>query len=150
MEPTVRLNVQTDFALRLLMHLSVNSAELVTIADIAERFAISRNHLMKVAYILGREGFVETVRGRSGGLRLARPAREIRVGDVVRRMESDFALVECLQDGKSECLITPACKLKGVFQAAMAAFHAALDQYSIHDLTARNPALRTLLASEAA
>lgn len=146
----MRLNVQTDYALRLLMHLAVNKDALVTIAETADHYRISRNHLMKVAYILGREGFVETVRGRSGGLRLARPAREIGVGDVVRRMEGDFALVECFQDGKGECLITPACKLKGVLHEAMAAFIATLDQYSIHDLTARNPGLKTLLASEAA
>lgn len=146
----MRLNVQTDYALRLLMHLAVNNGALVTIAEIAKRYRISRNHLMKVAYILGREGFIETVRGRSGGLRLARPAQDICVGAVVRRMEGDFALVECFQDGKSECLITPACKLKGVMHEAMATFLAVLDQYTIHNLTMRNPDLKILLGSAAA
>ncbi len=146
----MRLNVQTDYALRMLMHLAVNRDTLVTIAEVAERFQISRNHLMKVAYILGQEGFVEAVRGRSGGLRLGRPPEDIRIGDVVRRMEGDFALVECFQGGKGECLITPACKLKGVLHEAMAAFLAVLDEYSIRDLVTRNPGLKTLLASEAA
>lgn len=146
----MRLNVQTDYALRLLMHLAVNRDALVTIAEAAERYRISRNHLMKVAYILGREGFVETVRGRSGGLRLAMPAQDICVGEVVRRMEADFALVECFQDGRGECLITPACRLKGALHEAMAAFLTALDQYTIHNLVTRNPNLRILLGSQAA
>ncbi len=146
----MRLNVQTDYALRLLMHLAVNRGKLVTIAEVSERYAISRNHLMKVAHALGREGFVETVRGRAGGLRLAKPAQEIKVGDVVRRMEGDFAIVECFQNGKGECLVTPACKLKGVLHEALGAFLATLDDYSIQNLVARNPGLRTLLASEAA
>lgn len=146
----MRLNVQTDFALRLLMHLAVNGGTLVTIAEIADRYAISRNHLMKVAHLLGRAGFVETVRGRAGGLRLSMAAKDIRVGDVVRRMESDFTLVECFQDGRSECLITPACKLKGVLHEAMAAFLAVLDQRSIRDLVTRNTSLKALLARDAA
>lgn len=146
----MRLNVQSDYALRLLMHLAVNKDALVTIAEIAERYAISRSHLMKVAYVLGQEGFVKTVRGRSGGLRLARSAQDICIGNVVRCMEGDFALVECFQGGKGECLITPACKLKRVLHEAMSAFLVVLDQYSVHDLVARNPALRTLLTSEAA
>jgi len=146
----MRLNVQSDYALRLLMHLAVNRNALVTIAEVAERYRISRNHLMKVAYVLGREGFIETVRGRSGGLRLGRRPKDIFVGDVVRRMEGDFALVECFQDGKSQCLITPACKLKGVLHEAMAAFLAVLDQYTIHNLVTRNPDLKVLLGSEAA
>lgn len=146
----MRLNVQTDYALRLLMHLAVNKDALITIAEVAERFRISRNHLMKVAHILGREGFVEAVRGRSGGLRLGRPPEDIRIGDVVRRMEGDFALVECFQGGKGECLIAPACRLKGALHKAMAAFLAALDQYTLQNLVTRNPDLKILLGSEAA
>ncbi|MCA8895685.1 MAG: RrF2 family transcriptional regulator [Agrobacterium albertimagni] len=146
----MRLNVQSDYALRLLMHLAVNDDALVTIAEIASRFDISRAHLMKVAHILGQEGLIETVRGRSGGLRLARSAQDVSVGAVVRRMEGDFALVECFQGGKGECLITPACKLKGVLHEAMVAFLAVLDQYTIHDLVTRNSGLKKLLAFEAA
>lgn len=146
----MRLNMQTDYALRLLMLLAVNTDALVTIAAVADRFSISRNHLMKVAHTLGKAGVVETVRGRAGGLRLARPASEIIVGDVVRQMEGDFALVECFQGGKGECLITPACRLKGALQEAMSAFLATLDGYSIRDLTTRNTPLASLLKTEAA
>ena len=146
----MRLNLQSDYALRLLMRLAVNDGALVTIADTAERYAISRNHLMKVANSLAREKLIASVRGRSGGLRLARPADRIMVGDVVRRMEGDFALVECFQGGKSECAITPACRLKGVLHEAMEAFMGVLDQYSLHDLVARNGALKKLLIVEAA
>ncbi len=146
----MRLNVQTDYALRLLMHLAVNKGALVTIADVADRYQISRNHLMKVAFLLGREGFVETVRGRAGGMRLGRPPQDIRVGDVVRRMEPDFALVQCFQAGNEECLITPACKLKSVLHEAMSAFLAELDQHTIHSMVTRNPRLKSLLGAAAA
>ena len=87
----MRLNVQSDYALRLLMYLAINSDSLCAIEDVATNYHISKNHLMKVAHILGQEGFIETVRGRSGGLRLAQGAEKILIGRVIRRMESDFA-----------------------------------------------------------
>ena len=146
----MRLNLQTDYALRLLMHLAVNGETLSTIADVAERYDISKNHLMKVAHVLGREGVIETVRGRAGGLRLAQPADEINVGAIVRLMEADLAIVECFQGGAGECLITPACRLKGVFREALEAFLSVLDQYTIDELTRRNNKLRLLLQTEAA
>ena len=146
----MRLNLQTDYALRLLMHLAVNEDRLCTIADIAERYGISKNHLMKVAHLLGREDFIETVRGRSGGLRLARASSKINVGDVVRRMEADFAIVECFEGGAGECMITPACRLKGVLNEALKAFLNALDRYTLADLVRRNVQLRDLPGEEAA
>lgn len=146
----MRLNLQTDYALRLLMHLAVNGDRFSTIADIAHRYDISKNHLMKVANILAREGVIEAVRGRSGGLRLAKPAETLNVGAVVRLMEADLAIVECFQGGKGECLITPACRLKGVLKEALEAFLDALDQYTINDLVARNGKLRILLGQAAA
>src|SRR5690606_39368039 len=85
----MRLNLQSDYALRLLTHLAIHRDRLVTVAEVASRFRISQNHLMKVAHLLGRAGFIETVRGRSGGLRLAGDPAAIRVGDVVRQMEGD-------------------------------------------------------------
>ncbi len=145
----MRLNVQTDYALRLLMHLAVNEGALATIAGVASHYGISRNHLMKVAHVLGREGLIETVRGRSGGLRLARPAETIFVGDVVRRMEGDFALVECFRSAENQCLITPACRLKMVFSDAMEAFLAVLDRHTLDDLVAHNKDLRLLLEQDA-
>ena len=146
----MRLNLQTDYALRLLMHLAVNADTLSTIADVAARYGISKNHLMKVAHILGKEGVIETVRGRAGGLRLARPAEEIVIGDVVRLMEADLAIVECFQGGDGQCLITPGCRLKGVLTEALEAFLSVLDQYTVDQLTRRNSKLRALLLTEAA
>ncbi|MEO1241960.1 MAG: Rrf2 family transcriptional regulator [Pseudomonadota bacterium] len=146
----MRLNLQTDYALRLLMHLAVNEDHLSTIAEVAEQYAISKNHLMKVAHTLGREGVIETVRGRSGGLRLACPASKIVVGRIVRLMEADLALVECFQGGANECVITPACRLKGMLGEAVDAFLSILDQYTIENLVRRNRKLNTLLRVEAA
>jgi len=146
----MRLNLQTDYALRLLMHLAVNDDALSTIAEVAERYDISKNHLMKVAHVLGSKNVIETVRGRTGGLRLAQPAREINVGTIVRLMEADLAVVECFQGGADKCLITTACRLKGIFNEALTAFLSVLDQYSIDDLTSRNVKLRALLLTEVA
>jgi Rrf2 family nitric oxide-sensitive transcriptional repressor len=146
----MRLNLQSDYALRLLMHLAANDDRLVTIGEVAGRFGISQNHLMNVAHLLGREGFIETVRGRSGGLRLAQDAGEIGVGDVVRRMESDLAIVACFQGGDSACLLARACRLKGALHEALEAFLTVLDRYTIGDLTVKNPKLRALLGAGAA
>ena len=144
----MRLNLQSDYALRLLMHLAVNQGALCRIADIADRFKLPKNHLTKIAMSLGREGYVETVRGRSGGLRLAKPAAEITVGAVLRRTEGDFALVECFQSKPEGCLISPACRLKGALGEAMAAFFAVLDQVTLAGLTEENTALAQLLKLE--
>lgn len=146
----MRLNVQTDYALRLLMHLAVNQDERVTIADVAQRFGISRNHLTKVAHLLGQHGYIQTVRGRSGGLQLARSPKKIAVGAVVRRMEPDFALVECFQRRDGQCLISPSCRLKGALREAVQAFMAVLDRFTLEDLVAKNPRLHGLLSIEAA
>jgi Rrf2 family nitric oxide-sensitive transcriptional repressor len=141
----MRLNLQSDYALRMLMQLAVSPGRLVTVAEVSERYGISKNHLMKVAHLLGREGFVETVRGRSGGLRLARSPEKITVGEVVRRMESDLAIVECFPGGSGACLIAPGCRLKGVLHTALEAFLSVLDQTTLADLTRKNPGLQSLL-----
>lgn len=146
----MRLNLQSDYALRLLMQVAASDGELVTIHEVAERFGISENHLMKVAHTLGRQGIIATVRGRAGGMRLARAADTIRIGDVVRRMEGDLALVECFPGGAGNCLIVRACRLKGVLHEALDAFMSVLDRYTLADLTADNPKLRGLLGNEAA
>ena len=141
----MRLTVYTDYGLRLLMYVALKEGELATIQQVAEAYGISRNHLMKVAYDLGRHGFLETQRGRGGGLRLARPAGRIRLGDVVRAMEEDFALVECFVPGADGCRITGACRLKGALNDALKAYLAVLDNYTLADLTERNRALARLL-----
>lgn len=146
----MRLNVQTDYALRVLMFLAARDDSSATTAEIATRFGISRNHLTKVAQALAREALVETARGRAGGLRLARPAGEISVGHVVRALEADFAIAACFQGGKGDCLIFPACRLRGVLETALEAFLATLDEVTIHDLVTLNSDLKTLLARPAA
>ena len=142
----MRLTLHTDYALRLLMHLALAPERRVTISDVAEAFAISRNHLVKVAHELGKAGFVETVRGRGGGLRLARPAAEIAIGDVVRAMEEDFRIVECFDRGASTCCIAPACRLKRLLRDALEAWAAVLDGATLADLVERPAPLRRLLA----
>jgi len=105
----------------------------VTIAEVSERFGVSRSHLMKVVNQLVREGFVAGLRGKGGGLRLARPAAEIPVGEVVRRMEKRVELVECFGQ-ECQCLLDPGCRLKTTLAGALDAFLAALDAVSLAEL----------------
>ena len=144
----MRLSRSTDYGLRILMYLSANRDELCTIARIAARYDVSRGHLMKVANDLVRAGFVNGIRGRTGGLRLARQAERIRLGDVVRAMETDFALVEC-QQAPGRCLIEPCCRLESILAKATEAFVDALDRYTVADLVSGNSALSTLLTETA-
>ena len=146
----MRLNVQTDYALRVLMFLAARDDEGATTAEIATRFGISRHHLTKVAQVLAREALVETARGRKGGLRLACPPGEISVGRVVRALESDFAIAACFPGGKGDCLIFPACRLRGVLENALEAFFTTLDGVTVHDLVTLNGDLKALLARPAA
>jgi Rrf2 family nitric oxide-sensitive transcriptional repressor len=141
----MRLTVYTDFALRSLMYIAVNPDRLPTIAEIAEHYRISKNHLMKVVYELGRAGYLETVRGRNGGLRLGRRPEDIRLGDVVRTTEPDMALVPCFEPIGAACAILPACKLRGALQEAGAAFLAVLDGYTLADLISNGDMLSALL-----
>jgi Rrf2 family nitric oxide-sensitive transcriptional repressor len=142
----MRLDQQTDYSLRVLMYLAANAGRLSTIAEIAGRYDISEAHLKKVVYLLGKAGFVETVRGRFGGMRLSEDGASIRVGDVVRRMENEFGLVECLRAPGGRCLITECCRLRGALESALAAFLAVLDGYTVADLVRDNDGLARLLA----
>jgi Rrf2 family nitric oxide-sensitive transcriptional repressor len=141
----MRLTVYSDYSLRLLMYAALRPGELVTIQQVADAYGISRNHLMKVAFELGRHGFLETVRGRGGGVRLARPAERIGLGDVVRRTEEDFDMVECFAAATDRCAVSGACRLKGVLSRALDAYLAVLDEYTLADLTRRNSPLARLL-----
>jgi Rrf2 family nitric oxide-sensitive transcriptional repressor len=145
----VQLTRYSDYSLRVLIYLAVEPNRLVTIEEIARSYGISKAHLMKVVHQLGLRGDVETVRGRGGGLRLARRPEEIRVGDVVRSTEENMALVECFEPGSSQCVIEPACGLRSVLREALAAFLAVLDRYTLADLVARRrkPLARLLEAS---
>ena len=145
----MQLTRYSDYSLRVLIYLAVAPERLVTIEEIARSYGISKAHLMKVVHQLGLRGYVETVRGRGGGLRLARRPEAIRVGDVVRSTEENMDLVECFDPTSSHCAIEPACRLRSVLREALAAFMAALDRYTLADLVAkrRTPLGRLLRAS---
>ncbi|MBP7002770.1 Rrf2 family transcriptional regulator [Amaricoccus sp.] len=132
----MRLTQFTDYALRMMMYAAAHGDRLVTIEEVAEAYGISRTHLMKVANLLSRSGFLTSVRGRSGGLRIARPVQEIRLGDIVRATEPDFAIVECF-GSDNRCRITARCRLRGILAGAMFAFLKELDAHSLHDLALR-------------
>ena len=142
----MQLSLYSDYALRTLMYLGLKKSERASIEDIAEAYSISANHLVKVVHQLGRLGFIETVRGRGGGIFLAKDPSEIGVGEVVRRTEN-FVIVECFDDVKNSCPITSICSLKGVLQEATEAFLKSLDQYSLEDLLARQGGLRRILGT---
>ena len=127
----------TDYALRALIYRGSNEDRLVTIQEISERFAVSRNNLMKVVNALIRAGFVEGVRGKGGGLRLARAPRAIAVGAVVRQMEPGMDLVECFGAG-CQCILDPGCKLKVGLSKALAAFLKVLDEMTLADLLGKS------------
>lgn len=143
----MRLTAYTDYTLRTLMYLAVNIDHLATIAEIAKAYHISENHLMKVVHQLGVSGDVQTVRGRNGGLRLAKPAASINLGTIVRRTEADMELVPCFDDAEL-CAISDACKLRTALREALAAFLAVLDRYSLADLVAPRRRLGFLLGIE--
>ena len=145
----MRLTAYTDFSLRVLIRRALRPADLTTIAEIAALYEISEHHLTKVVHRLGVAGYVETVRGRGGGLRLAKPPAQIGVGYVVRRMEPDLRIVACLRDAEV-CRIEPACVLSTALERALAAFMAELDRYTLADLVAKPRRLGRLLGVEPA
>ncbi|TWT09639.1 Rrf2 family transcriptional regulator [Reyranella sp. CPCC 100927] len=134
----MRLTLHTDYALRLLMLLAMEPDDLHTVEEVARRYGISRNHLTKVTQTLVQAGFVESQRGRGGGLRLARLAEAINLGAVVRATEDGFALVECFDAEHNTCVIASACGLRGPLDEALRAFLAVLDRYSLAELI-KNP-----------
>jgi len=134
----MRLSLHADYALRTLMYLAVHDGHR-SIGEIAGAYGISKNHLMKVAQRLVAEGFIEAVRGRTGGLRLAQAADQVNVGRVVRTMEETGSFVECFEPSTNTCVITPACQLRHALAGALEAFFRHLDRYSLADL-AKNPA----------
>ncbi|MDE2330982.1 MAG: Rrf2 family transcriptional regulator [Bradyrhizobium sp.] len=132
----MRLTNFTDYALRLLMFAAAHEDRLITIEEVTEVYQISRGHLMKVTNTLTRAGYLKAVRGRSGGLKLAKPPRKIRLGDVVRATEPDFALVECF-GAEGQCRITRCCRLASILREGLGAFGTVLDKYTLADLMLR-------------
>lgn len=141
----MKLTLFTDYAFRLLIQVAAKDPELVTISQAAQSYGIARNHLTKIANELVRGGYLHAVRGRNGGLRLAKPAQTINVSDVVRFCESSMPLVECFDRINNKCVITPACTLKSILYAAESAFYAVLASHSLADLIAHRDELRRIL-----
>ncbi|MGE5475225.1 MAG: RrF2 family transcriptional regulator [Bacteroidales bacterium] len=139
----MRLTLHTDYALRVLVHVGLRDGELVTISEIADCYGISKNHLTKVVHQLGRAGYLETVRGKYGGVRLLVQPEDVRLGDFVRKTEEDFALARCMrdertcdQDGEGACLLQGGCVARVAFGQGLAAFFDALDRYTLADMIA--------------
>jgi Rrf2 family nitric oxide-sensitive transcriptional repressor len=132
----MRLSSFSDYSLRVLMYLGVHADRLATIGEIAQAYAISANHLTKVVNHLGRLAYIETVRGKGGGIRLGKPPGEIHLGELIRQTENDWALVECFA-ASSNCQIEAVCRLPPIFDEALAAMFAVLDRYTLADLLQR-------------
>ena len=132
----MRLTSFTDYTLRVLIYLGARGDDerLATIGDIATAYGISENHLMKVVHHLAKQGYIETTRGKGGGMRLARAPEKINVGAVVRGAEEELAVVECFQEGNIKCPIIPACHLRGILAVAMRSFFEVLDGHTLSDL----------------
>lgn len=142
----MRLTTYTDYALRVLMYIAVKPEPLPTIAAIAKSYGVSKNHLMKVVYELGVAGYLDTVRGKHGGMRLARRPEDIVLGEVVRQSEPDLALVPCFDPLNATCVITPACVLRRALHEARIAFLKVLDSYTLADLVKNRRMLNDLLS----
>jgi Rrf2 family nitric oxide-sensitive transcriptional repressor len=130
----MRLTDYTDYTLRTLMYLALHRDRLTTIQEIASAYDISKNHLMKVVHRLSLAGLVDTVRGRNGGLRLGKAPEKIRIGAVVRSTEPDFTVVECFDQMKDQCVLSPSCALKNVLYTATLAYLQQLDGITLADI----------------
>jgi Rrf2 family nitric oxide-sensitive transcriptional repressor len=144
----MRLTLHTDYALRVLMFAGAKGDALSTIGEIVAQFDISRGHIMKVVHRLGQKGYLETIRGKNGGVRLARKPGQINVGTVVRDMEEELNVLGCLGDDEGYCRIQQCCVLKSALRDATTAFLATLDRYTLEDLTRPRRALVRLLGIE--
>lgn len=129
----MRLTLMTDYALRMLMHLARHPDRLCTISEIADAFGISEAHLMKITHRLGQLGWIETVRGKGGGMRLAIVPSKLNIGQLVRSMEADLAIVECLGND-NQCTLSPDCRLSGIMQGALKSFMNHLDAHTLADV----------------
>ena len=141
----MRLTVFSDYTLRVLMYLALDRTRLATIPEIAAAYGISGNHLTKVVHQLARAGIVESVRGKGGGVRLARAPEAIKLGEVVRASEGDAPIVECLSGDPRACRITSSCRLKGILVDAFEALYDSLDEHTLADLIERPRALKQVL-----
>ncbi len=135
----MQLTYFTDYALRTLIYLGANPDRLCTIGEVAKAYGISANHLMKVVNRLSTHGYIESIRGKGGGIRLARAPRLINIGAVVRDLEERFDIVECFNEAHQTCPLLPACTLKSVLKDARRNFMGTLERYTLQDIQANQP-----------
>ena len=135
----------TDYSLRTLIYLGALQSRLATISEVADNYGISQSHLTKVVHQLANRGYVQTMRGKGGGMRLARLPQLINIGDVVRDMEENINLVECFNAKNQSCPLLPACTLKSVLAEARKNFFDTLDRYTLADLLTNQSSLRKML-----
>lgn len=141
----MQLTMYTDYALRVLMALGAVAPDKLTVGQISEAYGISLNHLLKVVQHLSALGYTETLRGKAGGVRLARAPEEIRLGAIVRELEPELGLVSCLRTGEAPCVIAPVCRLRSVLQEATARFLSELDQHTLADFLKPKARIQQLL-----
>ena len=141
----MRQSVHTDYSIRVLMYLGVFNERLVNIDEIAKSYDISKNHLTKVVHNLAKADFIHSIRGRNGGIRLARPPKNINLKEVVITTEEDFNMVECFNQKTNKCVITGACQLGDVFSEALGNYLQTLAQYSLADLLKNNALMKKSL-----
>lgn len=141
----MRLTSYSDYSLRVLLYLALNQNETPTVKEIADSYDISKNHLMKVVNNLTQSGYVTAIRGRSGGLKLAKEPETIILGEVIRNTEDDFKIVECFDPKTNTCRITKDCKLKHILNEGLTAFLNVLDQYTLKDLMMPESSLKQTL-----
>ncbi len=145
----MRLTLWTDYALRTLIYVGAKDEQLAKIAEIAESFDISKTHLMKVVNKLAQQGYIESIRGKGGGIKLGRLPERIVIGAVVRETEDDLAVLGCLA-GPGFCRIEGCCVLRGALRKATQAFLGTLDGYTLADLLAPREKLASRLGITAA
>jgi len=141
----MRLTNFTDYCLRVLTYVGLKDGELATIDELAERYGINRNHVVKVVFRLGQLGYLETIRGKGGGVRLAKDPAEVNLATLVRQTEDNLAIVECFREEGCGCVIEPACVLRRALHEALEAFLATLGRYTLADLLTPGRSLRRLL-----
>lgn len=130
----MRLTLHTDYSLRVLLYLAANGSDMATITELSDFYQISRNHLVKVVHKLSLKGYIHTMRGKHGGICLARPPEQISIGEVVKSTEPDLNLLECFDKKTDHCVITSQCRLKGVLFRARDQFVSELERYTLADV----------------
>jgi len=141
----MKLTAFTDYSLRVLIYLATTPNQRATIQEIVTAFEVSEHHLTKVVHFLGRSGWIATTRGKGGGMSLAKPPEQIRIGQVVRDTEGRPVPAECFESGGGQCALGRCCNLKGMLSAAIEAFYAELDRYTLADVTRNRRELAQVL-----